>query len=187
MKEPDEERLANIESSITRLANMQSCVYSLLRLVYSRSCLSDSIERKMASVEWHLVWHRIESDTALALFMGGIGAVGVAVGLLAVSAVTQGLAVRVAWIVASLLAIVLLAFAASRWSHGRGYLRDAERSCTEPDDYWEIRKKEAAALDQALTQIKTDWERLNTIPDEAGRQPDDEASYSRSRHAEGTQ
>lgn len=160
MQKTIEERLADIESSLTRLTKMQGCVFGALLILHKTSALFGRSERALTSVEESLEPIHRGMDRYLIFMFGGITMLGVAISMTSLYLVTLDFVFKVLSIVFSILTLVSFFFGFWEYSQVRRQHQEAKRKLTQAGEVLVGVEKEVAATDNDLAQVLAEWKEL---------------------------
>jgi uncharacterized membrane-anchored protein len=164
MQKSTEERLADIESGITRLTKMQGCVLEVLLVMQKTSMLLRRTERALTSVEGSLEPAERDMDRFLVLFFGSMTMLAIAISLSVVNSATPNFSARVLSIVFSILALAFFIIGFFEYRRASGRVREAKKKLTQTDEVLESAEEEATALGDDLAQVSAEWKKL--VPDD---------------------
>jgi hypothetical protein len=164
MQKSIEERLADIESSITRMTKMQGCMLRVLLILHKTSLLFGRSERSLTEVEQSLESTDRGMDRFLVLFFGAITMLGLATSMLSLYFATMDATARVLSIVFSILALVWFILGFLEYRRVRSQFRGAKKKLTQTEEVVESIEKEVAAANDNLAQIVAEWKEL--VPDD---------------------
>ena len=164
MKRSTEERLADIESGITRLTKMQSCMFNALLTMHKASSLINRAERAVSFFGVPLESINQSINRSLVFMFGAMTLMGVAVSMSSLFSATQRLAFRVTTIGLGVVALVFLIYAFLQYRSADNQIQGAKKKLTQTYEGFESFGKEATAVDDALTQASAEWKEL--VPDD---------------------
>ena len=108
MKKSTEERLADIESGITKLTKVQCCVFKTLLILHKRSWMRERLEGSVTSVQASVEHVGQIVDHSYVLMFGSMAVLGVSVSMQAIYYATQDLFFRAMSIGLGVFALALL-------------------------------------------------------------------------------
>jgi uncharacterized membrane protein len=161
MQESNDKRLTDIESSITRLAKMQGCVFGAVLNLHETSKLFQRREAISTSAVISLESGSQHRDHFLAFVFGALGVLSLTLSAFALYFVTQVSSAAIMSLVSLVLVFVLFFFAALEHRQANREFRTAAK---ETEEAIETIRKEEAALDHELDQMVTLWNKL--VPDD---------------------
>lgn len=164
MKKSTEERLADIESGITRLTKMQGCVFNVLLILHNMASLIEKSELALNSGEVSLESINQIMNRSIVFMFGAMSLMGVSVSMTSLYLITQELAFRVVTIVVSVFAVVLGIYAVSQYRRASSQIRVARKTFAQRGEDLASTKEEAKALDAKLAQALAEWKEL--VPDD---------------------
>jgi Flp pilus assembly protein TadB len=173
MKKSIEERLADIESNITRLTKMQNCVFNLLQAQHKISTFMSETEWSMSSLKQSVESVSQNEDYSLRFMFGALTAMGIALSMTVVYSTTEDFVAGILSLMSFALAVVLF-FLSVRYDRRVRSQRKTffQKEWPEAQEQTQRVKEEAAALDDALAQVVAEWKKL--IPDDLASEPKSE-------------
>ena len=172
MQKSTEERLAGIESSITRLTKMQGCVFNVLLVMHKISTLISRTEWYMSSLKESVESTSQNMGYAITFMFGTIAMMGITVSMSTLYSATKDFSFMVLCIACFALTVFFL-FLAFRYNRRASSQRKtSERELLQAREQAQSDKGEAAALDDALAQALAEWKEL--VPDDLVSEPKSE-------------
>ena len=169
MEKTTEERLADIESGISRLTKMQGCMFNVLLILDKATSLSDRAERAVSSFEIPLSSVTDIANTSVVFMFGAFTMIGLSFALSSLYLTTQELAFRILAIVTGIVALALGIFAIFGHRTAKSQIKELKKKSTQTKEDYESFKKEAKALDAELAQALAEWKEL--FPDDLASEP----------------
>lgn len=164
MQKSIEERLADIESGITRLTKMQGCMLNALLLMEETSMLIRRTELSVTSAKESLKSINQGMDRFIVLFFGAITMLGIATSMLSLYLVTLDFTARVLSIVFPILALVCFFLGFLEYRRASSQIRVTRKTFAQRGEDSASTREEAKAIDDALAQILAEWKEL--VPDD---------------------
>lgn len=183
MQKPTEERLADIESGITRITKMQGCVFRALLILHRISSLFGTSEQSLTGVEESLGFAHRRMDRSLVLMFGAIAVVGIATSMSSLYFATLDRAFRVMSAVCfiSVFGFFFLSFLEYRRANSQ--FQVAEQKLTRTKEVVDIVRQEVAASDEELRQVVAEWKELvpnDLVSESKNGTPEPKDSHDRS-------
>jgi hypothetical protein len=160
MQKSTEERLADIESGITRLTKMQRCVFDMLLFLRKASVLGERAEQAFTSFEDSRgAFHRRE-DRGIVLLFGGVALVSLAISIYLLFSDTPDSGLRVAFLVFFFMALALMLF--SVWELYRALRQHgaAQKTLIQTKEALERVREDEPAVNETLAQVLDEWNKL---------------------------
>jgi len=174
MQKSNEERLADIESSITRLVMAQGYVLRSLLILHNISVSFTRSERSLTEFKESLESARQRADRSLVLMFGAITMMGVAASMVALYYATQRSSYLVISIVSFISVFVLIFFGVLESRRSNSQFQIAEQKLTQTENIVDRVGEEVAASDKELEQIVAEWKELIPVPDDLESGPKSE-------------
>lgn len=171
MEKPTEERLADIESGITRLTKMHRCVFNVLLIVRATALLTESMELDLTRAAVSVESISKPVNRSIIFMFGAMTLMGVSVSMLALYHTTLDPAFRVATTILGLSALGLGIYAVFQYRRADSQIRVTEKTFAKIQEDSVSARESAKVLDDAIDQALAEWEELT---------PDDSVSESKS-------
>jgi len=160
MQKSIEERLADIESGITRLTKMQNYVLRVLLILHKTSALLGRSEQSITEAKRSLESAHRRGDRFLVLMFGAIAVMSLATSTISLYFTTLDSNFIVMSIVCFILFFVLLLFGFLEYRRENRQFQVAEQKLTQAEEVVDIVGKEVAASDEDLAQVVAEWKEL---------------------------
>ena len=172
MKKSTEERLADIESGITRLNKMQGCVFEALLILHKTSALLGRSEQSLTEAKRSLESAHRRGGRFLVLMFGAIAVMSLATSTISLYFTTLNSNFIVMSIVCFILFFVLLFFGFLEYRRANRQFQVAEQKLTQAEEVVDIVREEVVASDEDLAQVGAEWKKL--VPDDLVSEPKSE-------------
>ena len=172
MQKSTEERLADIESTISRLTKMQGCVFRLLLVLRKTVHVFEARVATSTLMTLSLESYRQHGNRFLAFTFGAITAFGGSASLLALYYAKQDSDFIGISAVLSVLFFVLLIFAVLEYRQMNSELRKAKKETAQAKEVIDAVREKGVTLDEELAQVLTEWKEL--VPDDLVNEPKSE-------------
>ena len=169
MKKTTEERLANIESDISRLTKMQGCMFKVLLILHKMSSVIKRSEGAFTLSKESIESAHRSKDRSYIFFFGVISATAFTTSVFSLYRATQDMFFRVFAIVFGILTLVLVLLTFSQYRRSSSQSREAEKISAQSGEYLASAGKEEEALDAELAQALAEWKEL--VPDDSVSEP----------------
>lgn len=173
MEKPIEERLAGIESGITRLTEMQGCVFDMLLVLHKITSLISRMEWSTSSVQEFMRSAHQSMNYALTFMFGAVAMLSIAISMLTLYATTDDFVFRISGIVAGTLGAVLIFLSVRYVNRADKERKTFETEWRQAREQAQSMEQEAAALDESLAQVVNEWKEL--VPDDLVSEPRNDA------------
>lgn len=160
MKRSTDERLADIESSITRLTKMQDCMFHVLLTLHKASSLINRAERAVNFFEASIESINQSINHSLVFMFGAWTLMGIAVSMSFSFSATQRVTFRVTTIGLGVVALVLGIYAVLQYRRASSQIQEAKKKLTQTYEVFESLGKEGTTVDDALAQALAEWKEL---------------------------
>lgn len=174
MQKSNEERLADIESGITRLVRTQGYVLRSLFILHKQSVSFTRSERSLTQFKESLESAHQRMDRSLVLMFGAITMMGVAASMVALYYATQRSSYIVVSIVSFISVFVLIFFGVLESRRSDKQLQAAEQKLTQTENVVDRVGEEIAASNKELAEIVAEWKELTAVPDDLASEPKSE-------------
>lgn len=164
MQKSIEERLADIESGITRLTKMQGCVLKVLLILDKKSSVIKRSEGAFTLSKESIESSHRSKDRLYIFFFGVISAMAFTTSVFSLYHATQDMFFRVFTIVFGVLTLVLVLLMLLQYRRSSSQSREAEKVSAQSGEYLASAGKEEEALDAELAQALAEWKEL--VPDD---------------------
>ena len=164
MQKSTEERLANIESSITRLTKMQDCVFKALLILHKTFELFEKREEAFDSVVLSMKSAHRRMDRSLPFMVGSIGILGFIASMYFENSATMDFIIRVMLILIGIAALALFFYGLSQFHRARSEFQEIKMELTQKGEVVPGAREEKRTLDDELAQVEAEWKEL--VPDE---------------------
>jgi predicted signal transduction protein with EAL and GGDEF domain len=164
MEKSNEECLADIENSITRLTKMQGCAFRLLSVLRKTVHLFEARVAALTLITVSLEAYRQHGNRFLAFTFGAITVFGGSASLLALYFATEDPTFIRMSTVLFVLFFVLLILAVLEYRQMNSLLREAKKETILAKEITDAAKEEGVSLDEELAQVLAAWKKL--VPDD---------------------
>lgn len=172
MKKSNEERLADIECSITRLTKMHDCVFKVLSIQHKVFKLFEKREEAFNSSVLTIESAQRRVDRSLIFAFGGLGAAGVVASISSASSGTKDFVDITLLAFFYILAAVSFFYGVSEYRGGRNKVQEMRMEFMRAGEFVQGARKEKMVLDNELAQVEAEWREL--VPDDLVSEPKSE-------------
>jgi len=166
MQESTEERLAAIESGITRVTKMQTYIFESLFILQKMSVLLGANRGSLSNIERSVEWTDRRMDRFLVLFFGAIAVLGLAASMFSLYFATMNATARILAIVFSVSALVGLILGFLEYHRVRGQSRQDKMKLGLVKEDVDSVEKELKRACSDLAQMADKWKELNVSPED---------------------
>lgn len=180
MQKSTEERLADIESGVTRLTKMQACVYEILRAQHKISTFIINQGGSLSSLEQSAESVHQIRNYSLTFMFGTIAALGISASMTATYPVTKDLLTGILGLSFWVLSLVFFVFSFRYHRLANRESKKINAVLSQKREKSQSVREEAASLDEALAQALAEWEEL--VPDDSISEFKNKATESNDSH-----
>lgn len=169
MQKTIEERLADIDSSLTRLTKMQGCVFGVLLVLDNISTLGKRTEWSTRSLEESVESISRNVDYSLRFIFGTLATLGITISTSALYSTTKDFLLAVLSILSLALTGVLFFFAVRYDRRASSQRKTFHSELLQTREQSQSLKEQAVALNDTLAQIIATWREL--VPHDLASEP----------------